>query len=61
MTGVQTCALPICGFSEPAKVSEMLMKGLNGFIPKPYKQDKLLQQVEAVLSRRRRTSGEDAD
>ena len=55
-------AVVVCGgFSEPAKVSEMLMKGLNGFIPKPYKQDKLLQQVEAVLSRRCRTSGEDAD
>jgi hypothetical protein len=37
------------------------MKGLNGFIPKPYKQEKLLQQIEAVLSRRRRTSGEGSD
>jgi CheY-like chemotaxis protein len=46
------------GFSEPAKVSEMLMKGLNGFIPKPYRQDKLLQQVEAVLARRRRIAPE---
>jgi CheY-like chemotaxis protein len=46
------------GFSEPAKVSEMLMKGLNGFIPKPYRQDKLLQQVEAVLTRRRRIAPE---
>lgn len=55
-------AVVVCGgFSEPAKVSEMLMKGLNGFIPKPYKQEKLLQQIEAVLSRRRRTSGEGAD
>ncbi len=55
-------AVVVCGgFSEPAKVSEMLMKGLNGFIPKPYKQEKLLQQIEAVLSRRRRTSGEDTD
>jgi CheY-like chemotaxis protein len=49
------------GFSEPAKVSEMLMKGLNGFIPKPYRQDKLLQQVEAVLSRRRRIAPEEPD
>jgi CheY-like chemotaxis protein len=49
------------GFSEPAKVSEMLMKGLNGFIPKPYRQDKLLQQVEAVLSRRRRVVPEDPE
>ena len=49
------------GFSEPAKVSEMLMKGLNGFIPKPYRQEKLLQQVEAVLSRRRRTTHETAE
>ncbi len=49
------------GFSEPAKVSEMLMKGLNGFIPKPYRQDKLLQQVEAVLARRRRHAPEGAE
>jgi CheY-like chemotaxis protein len=49
------------GFSEPAKVSEMLMKGLNGFIPKPYRQDKLLQQVEAVLTRRRRHAPDGAE
>ncbi len=49
------------GFSEPAKVSEMLMKGLNGFIPKPYRQDKLLQQVEAVLTRRRRHQPDGAE
>ncbi|MBS0661154.1 MAG: response regulator [Verrucomicrobia bacterium] len=44
------------GFSEPARVSAMLMKGLNGFVPKPYKQDRLLRQLHAVLSRRRRTA-----
>ncbi len=44
------------GFSEPAKVSAMLMKGLNGFIPKPYRQERLLRQINAVLSRRRRTT-----
>lgn len=55
-------AVVVCGgFSEPAKVSEMLKKGLNGFIPKPYRQDKLLQQVEAVLSRRRSHSPNNSD
>ena len=55
-------AVVVCGgFSEPAKVSEMLKKGLNGFIPKPYRQDKLLQQVEAVLSRRRSYNPDSAD
>lgn len=44
------------GFSEPTRVSAMLMKGLNGFVPKPYKQDRLLRQMHAVLSRRRRTA-----
>lgn len=44
------------GFSEPTRVSAMLMKGLNGFVPKPYKQDRLLRQLHAVLSRRRRTA-----
>lgn len=43
------------GFSEPTRVSAMLMKGLNGFVPKPYKQDRLLRQMHAVLSRRRRS------
>ena len=42
------------GFNEPGKVAAMLARGLNGFVPKPYRQEKLLRQVETVLARRRR-------
>ncbi len=44
------------GFSEPERISTMLKKGLNGFIPKPYKQERLLRQLQAVLLRRRKTA-----
>ena len=42
------------GFNEPEKVAAMLARGLNGFVPKPYRHEKLLRQVETVLARRRR-------
>lgn len=37
------------GFTEQEKLRWMLAKGLRGFIPKPYTQQKLLLQVRSVL------------
>lgn len=37
------------GFTEQDKLRWMLAKGLRGFIPKPYTQQKLLLQVRSVL------------
>jgi CheY-like chemotaxis protein len=37
------------GFAEQAKVRAMLAKGLRGFLPKPYTEEKLLAQVRIVL------------
>ena len=37
------------GFTEQDKLKWMLAKGLRGFIPKPYTQQKLLLQVRSTL------------
>jgi CheY-like chemotaxis protein len=37
------------GFAEQDSLRSMLAKGLRGFIPKPYTQQKLLQQVRSTL------------
>ena len=37
------------GFAEQQKISAMLAQGLRGFIPKPYTQQKLIEQVESTL------------
>ncbi|MDP9291557.1 MAG: response regulator, partial [Verrucomicrobiota bacterium] len=37
------------GFTEHQKLRWMLAKGLRGFIPKPYTQEKLLLQVRSTL------------
>ncbi len=37
------------GFAEQSKVRAMLAKGLRGFLPKPYTEEKLLTQVRVVL------------
>ena len=37
------------GFTEQEKVRAMLAKGLRGFLPKPYNEEKLLIQVRLVL------------
>ena len=37
------------GFAEQDRLREMLAQGLRGFIPKPYTQQKLLQQVRSTL------------
>jgi CheY-like chemotaxis protein len=38
------------GFAEQEKVRAMLAKGLRGFLPKPYTQEKLLTQVRSTLN-----------
>lgn len=38
------------GFAEQDKVRAMLAKGLRGFLPKPYTQEKLLTQVRSTLN-----------
>jgi CheY-like chemotaxis protein len=37
------------GFAEQSRVQNMLARGLRGFIPKPYTQQKLLTQVRSTL------------
>lgn len=37
------------GFAEQEKLRWMLSRGLRGFVPKPYTQEKLLSQVRSVL------------
>lgn len=37
------------GFAEQERLRAMLAKGLRGFIPKPYTQQKLLQQIRSTL------------
>ncbi len=37
------------GFTEQERLRGMLAKGLRGFLPKPYTQDKLLSQIRATL------------
>lgn len=37
------------GFAEQDRLRKMLAKGLRGFIPKPYTQEKLLSQIRSTL------------
>ena len=37
------------GFAEQAKIGSMLARGLQGFIPKPYTREKLIEQIRSVL------------
>lgn len=45
------------GFTEPAKVSQMLGQGLKGFLPKPSEREKFVRQIGQVLAHRPATSG----
>jgi len=45
----QVCVVLSSGFTEQEKLRSMLAKGLRGFIPKPYTQQKLLLQVRSTL------------
>ncbi len=37
------------GFAEQAKIGSMLARGLCGFLPKPYTQEKLIDQLRSIL------------
>ena len=45
------------GFTHPEKLSQMLARGLSGFLPKPYNREKLVPQLKQVLAHRPRTGG----
>ena len=45
------------GFSHPEKLSQMLARGLSGFLPKPYNREKLLTQLRQVMAHRPRSGG----
>lgn len=45
----RVCVVLSSGFTEQEKLRGMLAKGLRGFIPKPYTQQKLLLQVRSTL------------
>ena len=45
------------GYTHPDKLSQMLGRGLSGFLPKPFTREKLIQQLQTVLAHRRRAPG----
>jgi CheY-like chemotaxis protein len=45
------------GFAEQAILSAMLARGLRGFLPKPYTEEKLLSQVRSTLSSIQKSGG----
>ena len=45
------------GYTHPDKLSEMLKRGLSGFLPKPYSREKLIRQIEQVMAYRPPTAG----
>ena len=44
------------GFAEQSKLGNMLAQGLRGFIPKPYRREKLLEQVRSTLDATRQAA-----
>jgi len=44
------------GFAEQSKLGNMLAQGLRGFIPKPYRREKLLEQVRSTLDAARQAA-----
>ncbi len=40
------------GYTHPDKLSQMLSRGLSGFLPKPFTREKFLRQVQQVLAHR---------
>ncbi len=38
------------GYTHPDKLSQMLSRGLSGFLPKPYTRDKLIRQIQQVIA-----------
>src|SRR3546814_10813700 len=48
VTGVQTCALPIC-LNDPMDIIRGLESGADNFITKPYEPDQLIARINAIL------------
>jgi CheY-like chemotaxis protein len=48
----QVAAVVSTGFTQSAKLSQMLGQGLKGFLPKPFEKEKFLRQVAQVLAHR---------
>ncbi len=38
------------GYTHPDKLSQMLGRGLSGFLPKPYDREKLIRQIQQVMA-----------
>ena len=45
------------GFTDPAKLNQMLGQGLKGYLPKPSEREKFLRQIQQVLAHRPHTGG----
>ena len=45
------------GYTHLDKLSDMLKRGLSGFLPKPYSREKLIRQIEQVMAHRPPTAG----
>lgn len=45
------------GYTHPDKLSQMLGRGLSGFVPKPFSREKLIRQIQQVLAHKPRTPG----
>ena len=40
------------GYTDPAKINQMLGQGLKGFLPKPSEREKFLRQIQQVIAHR---------
>ena len=45
------------GYTHPEKLSEMLKRGLSGFLPKPFSREKLIRQIQQVIAHRPPSAG----
>ena len=45
------------GFTDPAKLNQMLGQGLKGYLPKPSEREKFLRQIQQVLAHRPHSGG----
>ena len=45
------------GFTDPAKLNQMLSQGLKGYLPKPSEREKFLRQIQQVLAHRPHSGG----
>ena len=45
------------GFTDPAKLNQMLGQGLKGYLPKPSEREKFLRQIQQVIAHRPHTGG----